>query len=511
MSMTKLKRDPEIHFDTIIIGSGIAGLNFALNAAKQGRVLIITKKKSIESSTNRAQGGIAAVLNKADRFEKHVQDTMEAGSFHNKRNAVEFMVKNSPEAICRLIELGVPFATNVQGKLLLTREGGHSERRIAFVGDYTGAAIEKTLLKKVAQNPKITLWEHTFAIDLLTIKKICYGVQIVRKKNVQNIFGNRIVLATGGLGQIFYYTTNPSISTGDGIAMAMRADLKCRDLEFLQFHPTALKIGGRTKFLLSEALRGEGAILLDRKGQRFMKKYNPKMDLAPRDIVARCVYQEDLNGGAFLDIRHKPSHEIELRFPSIYQRLLRYKLNLTKNLIPIAPAAHYSCGGVMTNLHGETKIKYLYAFGEVAWTGVHGANRLASNSLLEALVFSNQILRSPAREKMDQIPHFVKPALQPNSPKLVKKLKSIKYRIRKIMWEKVGVIRTTKGLKEAKQKLDILEAKLPHFPGLNILLKETENMLLTAKAVTQAALKRKKSLGGHYLLSPEKTKKTLKH
>ncbi|KKT72852.1 MAG: L-aspartate oxidase, partial [Candidatus Peregrinibacteria bacterium GW2011_GWA2_44_7] len=255
-------------FDTIIIGSGIAGLNFALEAANTRNVLIITKKRTVESSTNRAQGGIAAVLNQTDNIEKHIADTLEAGSHHNKRSAVEFMVQKSTEAITRLIELGVPFATDEQGELLLTREGGHSERRIAFVGDYTGQSIEAALIKKVEENPRITIWEHTSAIELLVKAGIGYGVQVIRNDEILNVYGTHTVLATGGIGQLYRYTTNPEISTGDGLAMGIRAKIPTKDLEFIQFHPTALKLGGRTKFLLSEALRGEGAHLINAKGER---------------------------------------------------------------------------------------------------------------------------------------------------------------------------------------------------------------------------------------------------
>ncbi len=495
-------------FNTLVIGSGIAGLNFALNAAQYGSVLIVTKKRTVESSTNRAQGGIAAVLDSADRFEQHIKDTLEAGSHHNVRRVVEFMVKKGPEAILRLIEIGVPFATDENGKLRLTKEGGHHGRRIAFVGDYTGQEIEKNLIEAVKNNKNITVWEYTFAVDLLVKEGVCHGVQVIHKQKTVNLFAHNTVLATGGIGQLYRYTTNPIISMGDGIGMGLRAGLKTRDMEFIQFHPTALKPGGRTKFLLSEALRGEGAYLVDNKGKRFMRKIHPLAELAPRDVVARETYHHDLHGGVFLDLRHLHAKEVKLRFPQIYQTCKKYGYDLTKDLIPIAPAAHYCCGGLVTNLRGETGIKGLYAFGEVAWTGVHGANRLASNSLLEALVFSNQILpaltrASEAKPSELTLPvrttdFFPTPVYQPASPLLWKKLQAIRKSLQKTMTERVGILRNTKDLEYAEKDVQKLLKSLPRLKTLNVPLKETENMLLAALEIIHAAQKRKKSLGCHW-------------
>jgi L-aspartate oxidase len=483
--------------DTIIIGSGIAGLNFALNAAKFGKVLVITKKRTVESSTNRAQGGIAAVLDKTDDFEQHVKDTLKAGAHHNNKKAVEFMVKNGPEAVMKLIEIGVPFATNKEGKMLLTKEGGHNKRRIAFVGDYTGKEIEKALIESVSKNPNISIWEYTFAVDLLIKDNTCYGVQVIHNDKTMNLFASNTVLATGGFGQVYQYTTNPAISTGDGLAMGIRAKLKTKDLEFVQFHPTALKVGGRTKFLLSEALRGEGAKLKTKKGKQFMKGIHPLIDLAPRDIVARQVYKHDLIDGAFLDMRHLNSTETKVRFPQIYQKCKQYKLDITKDLIPISPAAHYTCGGLVTNLKGETSINQLYAFGEVTYTGVHGANRLASNSLLEALVFSNQIIKGLKTNLKNKSPRFSKKAYKSNTPQQWAKLKRQRQKIRHIMWENVGIIRTKEGLTKAIESLKKLEGKLPHSKTLNVAEKENENMIQVGIAIASAGLKREKSLGAH--------------
>ncbi|MFA5842475.1 MAG: L-aspartate oxidase [Candidatus Gracilibacteria bacterium] len=486
---------------TLIIGSGIAGLNFALHAAQYGKVVVLTKKLAAETGTNKAQGGIAAVLDKADRFAAHVQDTFEAGSLHNNRKAVEFMVKNGPAAVMQLVEFGVPFATDKTGKLLLTKEGGHHARRIAFVGDYTGMEIERILVEKVKNHPNIELLEHTFALDLLVKNKTCYGVRVIHAGKIQNLYAANTVLATGGLGQIYKYTTNPAISTGDGIAMGLRIGLSAKDIEFIQFHPTAFKLGGRTKFLLSEALRGEGALLKNKKNERFMNGVHPLAELAPRDVVARAVYQQDLNGGAFLDMRHLHGDEIKLRFPQIYQKLKTFNLDLTKDLIPIAPAAHYLCGGLKTNLNGETGVRNLYAFGEVAWTGVHGANRLASNSLLEALVFSGQVQKKIAhRSTPASFPNFPVPTYQRPTATQLKRLRTIQTQIRDLLWENVGIIRHPSRMQLALRQLQALEKSFPKTSkSINEQTQETHNMLETAKAVTQACIKRKKSLGNHWV------------
>lgn len=490
-------------YSTIIIGSGISGLNFALRQAEKGRkVLIITKKRIVESATNFAQGGIAAVISQLDDFKKHVKDTLVAGSFHNNKRAVEYMVRHGPAAISRLLELGVPFTTQ-NGKLLLTAEGGHRTRRIAFVSDYTGQAIEKVLVAKVRKNPFITLYEHTFAVDLLIKNRTCYGVQILRGKKFENIYGDITVLATGGIGQLYEYTTNPVISTGDGLAMAARAGCKFRDLEFIQFHPTALKLKGKQAFLISEALRGEGALLLNSKAERFMPRYHKLAELAPRDIVSRAIFEEEKNGPVFLDLRHKKETFLETRFPQIYQKLKSYGLNLAHDLIPISPAAHYICGGVKVNLKGETGIKNLYAFGEAAGTGVHGANRLASNSLLEALVFSDRILEShlPTKQNFSRQPEKKLPSFSLPKIRVIQKtpryLKACRKNLQQIMWKYVGIVRSKKSLLEGLKKIRQLEKKVLDFRKVNREILEFKNMVMAAKLITQAALKRKKSLGCH--------------
>ncbi len=479
----------------LIIGSGISGLNFALHAAKKGEVIIVTKKKIIDSNTNYAQGGIAAVLDKTDNFKEHVKDTMEAGAHHNNKKAVEFMVKHSPAAIYRLIELGVGFE-NDNGDLKLTREGGHNTRRIAYVGDHTGSSIEKVLVKRVKENPNITVFEDAFALDLIVKNKTCYGCQVIQKNKIIDIFAHQTIIATGGGGQIFSETTNPDIATADGLAMGIRAGCKVNDLEFIQFHPTALAKRTSPRFLLSETLRGEGAKIVDSKGKSIMEGKHPLCDLAPRDIVAREIYRHQKRGAIYLDIRHKKSAELKHRFPQIYAQLKKYGYDLSKDLIPITPAAHYQCGGIVTNLKGETGIKNLFAFGEVTCTGVHGANRLASNSLLEALVFSSQISKNLQTKSPIEIS-----TKEIKLGKLdAKKITSYKKQIQKIMWEYAGIIRNIKNIEEvALPKITAIKTALNKFTTTNQALTETLNMAQVSELILKAAAKRTKSLGCHFI------------
>lgn len=492
------------NYNVIVIGSGISGLNFALRAAeKYKRVLVVTKKKIAETGTNFAQGGIAAVLSKLDNYKKHIDDTLTAGCFHNDKKAVSYVVKNGPAAIKRLLNLGVLFEKKNE-ELLLTREGGHGERRIAFVGDRTGQEIERILVSKVKNHTNITLMEDTFAANLLVKNKTCYGIQILHKNEFKNIYGGITVLATGGAGQVYEYTTNPGISTGDGLAMAEKAGCSFIDLEFTQFHPTALKAKFTPMFLISEAVRGEGAYLRNSKGIRFMVGKHKLAELAPRDIVARAIFEEEKRGPVYLDLRHKKSAEIKKRFPQIYEKLRSLGLDTAKNLIPITPAAHYMCGGIKVNLKGETGIKNLYAFGEVAGTGVHGANRLASNSLLEALVFSDRILGNgchgePVEPRQPRFKTYKYKALSKSQAKGLKDLVQI---LKKTMWQNVGIVRSKKSLTQAKKDILALQKKLAKFDGSNDPSNweviEANNMVKTAELITSAALKRRESLGCHY-------------
>jgi len=482
--------------DFIVIGSGIAGLNFALEASKYGKVTLLTKKEMMESNTNYAQGGIAAVLDSHDSYESHIEDTLKAGCYHNDVEAVKFLVEEGPKMIKKLLDLGTPFEQK-SGVLKLTREGGHSCRRVAYSGDATGHAIEKTLVEQVRSNKNISILEQTIAAELIVKDEKCYGVQYLQDKKVKEIYSKAVILATGGAGQLFKKTTNPDIATGDGMAMAYRAGAELEDLEFVQFHPTALNKAGAPPFLVSEAVRGEGGQLKNSKGERFMDKYHEMKELAPRDIVARAIAKEAENGEVVLDISHEDPEFIKTRFPTIYNKLLEYGIDMTKQPIPVLPAAHYMCGGVKVNLKGETNIKNLYAFGEVSRTGVHGANRLASNSLLESIVFSNQVL-----EVIKKLEDKVGKVKVPKPAYVEFDASESKKEIQEIMWKYAGLIRNEKGLKTAIGELTRIRKSLPE--GVNQGLIEAKNMIDTGMAVAKAALKRKKSLGCHFREDEEK-------
>ncbi len=483
----------------LVIGSGISGLNFALHAAKKGHVTLITKKKLIDSSTNFAQGGIAAVLDKTDNTEQHIKDTLEAGDYHNDRKAVRFMVENSRNAIYRLIDLGVEFAKE-KGNLLLTKEGGHNKRRIAYVGDYTGQEIERILVKRVKEHLNIKILENCFALKLITHKRTCYGAQIIYKNKIDNIFADQTILATGGIGQIYSNTTNPSIATSDGIAMATEAGCKAKDMEFIQFHPTALAKRITPRFLISETVRGEGAKLINSKGERFMKKRHKLKGLAPRSIVAKEIYKELEFGPVYLDITHKDRKFLKKRFPKIYAKLKSYKIDMAKDKIPVTPAAHYLCGGIVTDFNGRTRIKNLFAFGEVTRTGVHGANRLASNSLLEALVFSNQIIKKLKPAKKLKVLTIDRPRLSQKTSKETLLAKSLQKEIKSLMWKYAGIVRNRKLIKkEGIPKLKEIFKQLQQISPTNQIIAETYNMALTGLLILKAAKKRRRTLGCHFI------------
>src|SRR2546427_9992763 len=388
-------------YDFVVIGSGIAGLSFALKAARRGSVAVITKRKGADTNTAWAQGGIACVTSDEDSFELHVRDTLEAGAGLCDEAVVRAVVTEGPERIHELAEIGLQFdEREVSGhrELDLGKEGGHSKRRVLHVRDATGKEIEETLLRELGRQSHVRLLENHMAVDLITAAKLgfatedrCLGVYVLDEKTgeVATIRADQIVLATGGCGKVYLYTTNPDIATGDGVAMAYRAGAGIANMEFVQFHPTCLYHPRAKSFLISEAVRGESGVLKSIEGVEFMDKYHPLKSLAPRDVVARAIDSEMKKSGAdhvLLDITHKPARFVSERFPNIYQTCLRYGIDITQEPIPVVPAAHYQCGGVLTNVDGETEIAGLYAVGEVACTGLHGANRLASNSLLEAMV-----------------------------------------------------------------------------------------------------------------------------
>lgn len=518
-----------MQFDFIVIGSGLAGLTSALVLKDFGTVLLVSKSSLSDTATNLAQGGINAVVDPSDSFGSHIEDTLIAGVYHNKKSAVEYMVKHSPQAIDWLLAQGVRFDRE-NGKLAPTKEAAHSHNRVLHATDFTGQEIERALVEKAKESKNILVWEHCFTVDLLHHEGVCFGVQVIKENKVQNIFSRAVILATGGLGQIYRYTTNPNVATGDGIAMGVRAGCSVADLEFVQFHPTALQYDESPLFLLSEALRGEGAHLIkiknNEESERFMPKVDPRGELAPRDIVARAIFAEQKKGyQVFLDIRHRGEEFIKKRFPNISKALRKRGFDLVRDVVPVTPAAHYSCGGLTTDLYGRTNIVNLFAFGEVAYTGVQGANRLASNSLLEAVVFPLRLpkvisLLGPAARvsQADASIRSRKSSLSPYrlsrslsfgeaslgnpslaSPKL-SQYHEMRTRLQRLMWEKVGIVRKTSELKETLTQIKEWEKSLSKVKEINPPLMELKNMLLVSELVAKSALARKKSIGAHFIL-----------
>ena len=481
-----------IRTDFLVIGSGIAGLNFALLTARHGSVMTATKKKRADCATMKAQGGIAAATGGHDSFESHIKDTLEAGRGLCNREAVETMVKSAPKAIERLKEIGVEFDSG------FGIEGGHSARRILHVKDWTGEAIEKALVKNAGKESNIQILEDSVAIDLILKGGRCLGATFFNERQGSfAVFSKVTVLASGGAGMVYSVTSNPGTATGDGIAIASRADCTVENMEFVQFHPTTLNIPGAPHFLLSEALRGEGAILLNGKGERFMKHVCPKAELAPRDVVTLAVAKEMSVGPVYLEMAHLDSGSVKKRFPCIYQKCLDHGIDMTQDPIPVTPAAHFMCGGVRTDANGRTNIAGLYAIGEVACTGVHGANRLASNSLLEGMVFSERAARD-AGNLMDRGIETVEAGL----PKTISHDGgALMKRIRTLMWERVGIIRNETNLKNALEQLDGMTEEIGKLcsDGINPELLELRNMAIVSRLIIEAALKRKESLGCHYI------------
>ncbi|MCS7463185.1 L-aspartate oxidase [Paenibacillus doosanensis] len=491
---------PQVHTDVMVIGAGIAGLFTSIKASEQYKVLMVTKKSLLDSNTRYAQGGIAAVISDEDSPAYHSQDTLIAGAGLCSPSAVDVLVHEGPAGVQDLIRMGTQFDLE-NGEFALTKEGAHSQRRILHAhGDATGAEIVRALSEKTKQDPNIDLWDDHFVIDLITDGGECFGA-LVQKPDGQRVIvrAKATILCTGGAGQLYRYTTNPDIATGDGIAIAYRAGALVQDVEFIQFHPTALCYPGAPRFLVSEAVRGEGAILRNINGERFMEKYDPQLELAPRDIVARAIVNEmELTKSTFvyIDFTHESEETVKHRFPTIYEFCLNYGLDLSSDWIPVAPAAHYMMGGVKTNLDGETRVGRLFACGEVSSTGVHGANRLASNSLSEAIVFGRRIM-----ERIHQLPPLDRnPSVSAASsrtghvkqPMVEKKLK-----LQKIMLRYVGLKRSAAGLEkgygELKRQLAIFDSCLTKREDF-----EFANLLTCALLTTEAALIREESRGGHY-------------
>jgi len=514
--------------DFLVIGSGLAGLSYALKVAPHGTVNLVTKRGIMDTSTRQAQGGIAAVLSPEDSFDLHVKDTLEAGDGLCHPDIVELVVHQGPERIRELIEMGAHFDLRSMSadSYDLTREGGHSKRRIIHAHDMTGEEVERILVNRVLEHPNIKVFENHIAVDLITRHKLlrrgavvtnaeesCLGAYVLNidRGEVETYVAPIILLATGGASKVYIYTSNPDIATGDGVAIAYRAGALIGNMEFVQFHPTCLYHPLAKNFLISEAVRGEGGILIDKRGIPFMEKYHPLKDLAFRDVVARAIDTELKKTGddcVFLDISHKPADFLRSRFPGIYQKCLDLGIDMTKEPIPVVPAAHYCCGGVVTDAVGRTTIHNLYAIGEVSMTGLHGANRLASNSLLEALVFAHQAAQHSIELLPQMRPLDLSEVLDWNPFGAVDSDENVVVsqnweEIRRFMWNYVGIVRTDKRLIRAKHRIDLIQQEIDEYYWNFLItsdLVELRNLALVAELIITCALKRKESRGLHYNL-----------
>lgn len=527
--LTQNQSSPQYDCDVLVIGGGAAGLSLALRLADTHRICLISKGILTEGSTLYAQGGIAAVLADDDSIDSHISDTIDAGAGLCHPEAVRFTVEHARECIQWLIDQGISFTENDDGQgYHLTREGGHSYRRVIHATDATGRAVETTLEQKVRAHPNIHIHEQHIAVDLITSQKLgvsgenlCLGAYVLdRNADHVRVYRSRhTVLATGGASKVYLYTSNPDTSTGDGIAMAWRAGCRVANLEFNQFHPTCLYHPHAKSFLITEAVRGEGGILRRPDGSEFMQDFDERAELAPRDIVARAIDHEMKRLGCdclYLDISHKPADFIKQHFPTIYKRCLEFGYDMTKQPIPVVPAAHYTCGGVITNLDGQTDIAGLYAIGETAFTGLHGANRMASNSLLECLVFaqsaSEAIKASTAKPSSTEVlPEWDESRVTDSDEEVV--VTHNWDELRRFMWDYVGIVRTDKRLERAHRRVQLLLSEIDDYYGnfrvTNDLL-ELRNLTLVADLMIQSAISRKESRGLHYTLDyPEADKDTL--
>ncbi len=525
--------------DYLIIGSGIAGLSLAIKLSRLGNVAVITKKQKAESNTNYAQGGIAAVMDQSDNFELHIEDTLDCGAGLCNPAAVIKIVYEGPERINELIDIGASFSRE-KGKLTLGKEGGHSRSRIVHSTDLTGKEVERALLNKISKNKRIKIYEYYFAIDILTRKNlirksgnknICYGIYAlnVKTNKVEKIISGKTIIATGGAGQVYMHTTNPAIATGDGVAMGFRAECEIANMEFIQFHPTSFYDTGKENdssqvFLISEAVRGAGAVLKTKNGKEFMHRYDKRKSLAPRDIVARAIDNEMKKSGdsnVFLDLHKIGTERIKSEFPNIYKHCLSRGIDITKEMIPVVPAAHYSCGGIKTDLEGKTNVENLYASGEVTMTGVHGANRLASNSLLEAMVFSDSIYKSVLKETQkkgnskksgksdriylkkiyDNIYNWNEDGTENTEEWIL--ISHNKREIKEIMSDYVGIVRNTIRLERAYRRMKMMRDEIRAFykkTKVTVELLELRNLVNVAFLIIYSAKQRKESRGLHFML-----------
>ena len=502
-------------YDVLILGSGTAGQSMALRLADHLRVALVTKRELADSASNWAQGGIAAVLDTTDSIEAHIQDTFVAGAGLCNPKSTRLVVENGKRAIEWLIDRGVPFTREADSELgyHLTREGGHSHRRIIHAADATGAAVQATLGDHVRNHPNIDIYDHHIAVDLVVGDKVghpgagCLGAYVLDIVNdrVVTFSAQHTVLATGGTGKVYLYTTNPDVATGDGVAMAWRAGCRVGNMEFIQFHPTCLYHPQAKSFLISEAVRGEGGLLKLPDGTRFMPEHDAREELAPRDIVARAIDFEMKKRGidcVYLDISHKPADWLRGHFPNIYARCLELGIDITREPIPVVPAAHYSCGGIVTDLSARTDVPGLYAVGESACTGLHGANRLASNSLLECLVFGEaaaEDILSKQRRPAPKLPDWDESRVTDADEEIV--IAHNWAELRRFMWDYVGIVRTTKRLRRAQHRIRLLEREINEFYSnfrISNDLIELRNLVVTADLIVRCALRRKESRGLHH-------------